>query len=109
MHELLHHPKLGASWEGFAIEEALAAFGHPDAYFYGVHAGSELDLFFLHKGRRIGIEIKREDAPRMTQSMHVAQTDLRLDKLYVIYPGERRYPLAPKAECVPFSELGDLA
>lgn len=105
MQELLHHPKLGASWEGFVIEEALAAFGQPDAYFYGVHAGSELDLFFFHKGKRIGIEIKREDAPRMTKSMHVALTDLKLNKLYVIYPGEHRYALVPKVECVPFTQL----
>ncbi len=108
LHELHHHPKLGASWEGFVIEEVLAAFGHPDAYFYGIHAGSELDLFFLHKGERIGIEIKREDAPRMSKSMHVALSDLKLHMLYVIYPGTQRYALAPKVECVPFTDLNAL-
>lgn len=109
MHELHHHPKLGASWEGFVIEEVLSAFKQPDAYFYSVHAGSELDLFFLYKGKRIGVEIKRKDAPRMTKSMHVALADLKLHKLYVVYPGTRRYALAPNAECVPFAELSDLA
>lgn len=108
MSEILHHPKLGASWEGFVIEEVLSAFKQPDAYFYNVHSGSELDLFFLHKGKRIGMEIKREDAPRMTKSMHVALADLKLHKLYVIYPGTQRYTLAPKVECVPFAEVGTL-
>lgn len=106
--DLLLHPKLGASWEGFVIEEVLDHFAPQDAYFYNVHAGSELDLFFLHKGKRIGVEIKREDAPRMTRSMHVAMADLRLDRLFVIYPGTLRYSLADQVECVPFSELHTL-
>jgi predicted AAA+ superfamily ATPase len=106
--DLLLHPKLGASWEGFVIEEVLDHFAPQDAYFYNVHAGSELDLFFLHKGKRIGVEIKREDAPRMTRSMHVAMADLQLDRLFVIYPGTLRYPLADHVECVPFSELHTL-
>ncbi|MBK6627146.1 MAG: ATP-binding protein [Flavobacteriales bacterium] len=105
---LLTHPKLGASWEGFVLEEVLAHFRPQQAWFYGVHAGSELDLFFTHKGRALGFEIKREDAPRMTKSMHVALADLGLQKLYVIYPGSRRYSLAPKVECVPLGMLLDL-
>lgn len=68
-------------------------------------AYSELDLFFLHNGKRIGVEIKREDAPHMTRSMHVAMADLQLDRLFVIYPGTLRYPLADKVDCVPFTEL----
>lgn len=106
--ELMHHPKLGASWEGFVLEELVSRFKLRDIYYYNVHAGAELDLFFLHKGKRIGVEIKREDAPRMTKSMHVALADLRLDKLRVTYPGDRRYTLAPKVECVPFAEVGNL-
>jgi predicted AAA+ superfamily ATPase len=106
--DLLLHPKLGASWEGFVIEEVLDVFAPSDAYFYHVHAGSELDLFFLHKGKRIGVEVKREDAPRMTRSMHVAMADLQLDRLLVIYPGSLRYRLADRVECVPFSELHTL-
>ena len=65
-------------------------------------------MFFLHKGQRIGVEIKREDAPRMTKSMHVALKDLKLDKLRVVYPGPHRYQIAPKVECVPFAELAKL-
>ena len=105
---LLTHPKLGASWEGFVIEEVLAQFKPEQAWFYGVHAGSELDLMFMHQGRRIGVEIKREDAPAMTKSMHVALADLDLHKLYVIYPGTRRYALDPKVECVPLRMLAEL-
>ena len=106
--ELMHHPKYGASWEGFVIEEIAAAFKLRDFYFYNVHSGTELDMFFLHGGKRIGVEIKREDAPRMTKSMHVALADLKLDKLRVVYPGPLRYKLAPKVECVPFAQLPDL-
>ncbi|MBK6755589.1 MAG: ATP-binding protein [Flavobacteriales bacterium] len=108
MGELLHHPKLGASWEGFVMEEISAALKLRDFYFYNVHSGTELDMFFLHSGKRIGVEIKREDAPRMTKSMHVALADLKLDKLRVVYPGPHRYKLAPKVECVPFAEIHDL-
>jgi predicted AAA+ superfamily ATPase len=108
IHELMHHPKLGASWEGFVLEEIVSQLGLRDLYYYNVHSGAELDLFFLHRGKRIGVEIKREDAPRMTKSMHVALADLKLDALRVIYPGDRRYKLAPKVECVPFTELARL-
>jgi hypothetical protein len=107
--ELTRHPKLGASWEGFVLEEVLTVFEPHDAYFYNVQSGAELDLFFLHKGKRIGVEIKRQDAPGMTRSMHVALADLKLDKLYVIYPGSRRYALAKKVECIPFSDIGSLS
>lgn len=105
---LLTHPKLGASWEGFVIEEVLAQFKPEQAWFYGVHAGSDLDLLFTHKSQRIGVEIKREDAPAMTKSMHVVLADLDLHKLYVIYPGTRRYALGPKVECVPLRMLAEL-
>ena len=106
---LLHHPKLGASWEGFVIEELLARMPAADPYFYNVHSGAELDLLLLHQGRRIGVEVKREDAPRMTKSMHVALADLKLDKLWVVYPGDRRYPLAPAVEALPFGQLTSVA
>jgi hypothetical protein len=106
--QLLSHPKLGASWEGFALEEALRVFGLNQAWFYAVHSGSELDLFFLHGGKRIGIECKRIDAPRTTKSMHIAIEDLRLDRLFVVYPGDRRYSLTDKIEAVPLARLEDV-
>ncbi len=99
--DLLTHPKLGASWEGFALEEVLQAVQPEQAYFYAVHSGAELDLFLLAKGRRVGVEFKREDAPRLTHSMQVALADLKLDHLSVIYPGSRRYRLDDKVEVLP--------
>lgn len=107
--QLRMHPKLGASWEGFVVEEVLRVFEPDEAWFYAVHAGSELDLFFLHRGQRIGVEMKREDAPRLTRSMRVAWQDLRLDRLFVIYPGDRRFALDEGIECVPLTMVGDLA
>lgn len=103
--ELLAHPRSGASWEGFALEQVLR-LGQPDeAYFWGTHAGAELHLLLIEGGRRIGIEFKRIDAPRLTPSMAIARRDLRLDALYVVYPGERRYTLGDGAEAVPLAAL----
>lgn len=90
---LLTHPKLGASWEGFALEEILHAQQPDQAWFYAVHSGSELDLLMEIHGRRIGVEFKRADAPRATRSMHLAITDTALDELWVVYPGTRSYAL----------------
>lgn len=103
--ELLSHPKCGASWEGYIIEELLSQIKPDEAYFWGTHAGAELDLLIFKNGRRIGIEIKRSDAPRMTPSILTALQDLRLDRLMVVYPGARRYPLADRVEAVPFAEV----
>jgi predicted AAA+ superfamily ATPase len=93
---LLTHPKLGASWEGFALEEILRARQPDQAWFFAVHSGSELDLLMEVDGKRIGVEIKRADAPSATRSMHLAITDLDLDVLWVAYPGAREYALGEK-------------
>lgn len=106
--QLYVHPKSGVSWEGFAIEEVLRAFRAEQAWYYKVHSGSELDLLLLHRGRRVGFEFKREDAPRATRSMHVASADLGLDVLYVVYPGDRRYGLAKGIEVVPLDQVWGL-
>ena len=98
---LMTHPKLGASWEGFALEEILRVFRPYSAYFYAIHSGSELDLFFMSQGRRIGFEIKRVDAPRISRSMRIALHDLNLDMLNVIYPGKREYLLEDKIRVLP--------
>lgn len=105
--ELLTHPKLGASWEGFALEEIIQAQQPDQIWFYAVHSGSELDLLMETGGQRIGVEFKRADAPRTTRSMHLAITDLGLDELWVVYPGTRAYALddritvRPLADCLP--------
>ncbi|HEX2710567.1 MAG TPA: DUF4143 domain-containing protein, partial [Candidatus Deferrimicrobium sp.] len=105
--DLLGHPKCGASWEGYAIEEVLAAVQPEEAYFWATHQGAELDLFLLKNGKRLGIEIKRTDAPSMTPSMRIAIKDLRLERLVVLYPGTTRFPLADKVEAMPLRAIAE--
>jgi predicted AAA+ superfamily ATPase len=92
---LNRHVKLGASWEGFALEEVIRKHGAKphDCYFWQTHAGAELDLLLFIKDQKIGFEFKYADAPRTTKSMHASLLDLELDHLYVIYPGTVEYPL----------------
>ena len=103
--DLEHHPKVGASWEGYAVEEILKAMRPDDACFWATHQGAELDLLLFRRGRRIGIECKRSDAPVLTPSMRIALADLKLDELRVVYPGGKRYALAKKVEAVPLAEM----
>jgi predicted AAA+ superfamily ATPase len=103
--ELLHHPKLGASWEGFAIEQVLATEPHTEASFWATHQGAEIDLLLQRRGKLFGVECKRVDAPRMTPSMRIALEDLGLERIAVIYPGTRRYALADRVEAVPLATL----
>jgi predicted AAA+ superfamily ATPase len=91
--DLLTNPKLGASWEGFALEEIMQSQQPDQAWFYAVHSGSELDLILDIQGKRIGVEFKRADAPHITRSMRIAMADTELDQLWVVYPGTRSYPL----------------
>ena len=105
--DLAMHPKYGASWEGFVIEETLKVTRPDEFYFWGTHQGAELDLLVFKNGRRFGIEIKRADAPTMTPSMRIALSDLKLDHLSVVYPGDTRYQLADRISVVPFRTLAD--
>ena len=106
--DLYTHPKSGASWEGYAIEETIKAVAPDEAYFWATHGGAELDLLLLKDGRRIGVECKRVDAPRPTPSMHIALEDLKLDHLFVIYPGALAYPLAQRISALPLAQLGKI-
>jgi predicted AAA+ superfamily ATPase len=103
--DLLVHPRSGASWEGFALEQVLRIAKPDDAYFWATHTGAELDLLMFKYGKRVGVECKRTDAPRLTRSMSIALNDLNLDALYVVYPGDRRYPLADRIEAVPLAHF----
>ena len=103
--DLLSHPKLGASYEGYVIETLVSAFEPDRAYFWGTHQGAELDLLLVKGGRRVGVEVKREDAPRVTPSMRIALADLRLDHLAVAYPGKRRYDLSSQISVWPLADL----
>jgi uncharacterized protein len=103
--ELQRHPKIGASWEGYALEEVLRTFVPDEAYFWATHNGAELDLLLFKDGQRIGVECKYQDAPRLTPSMKIALEDLKLDRLLVIYPGLKNYRLAENVEVQPLFEL----
>jgi predicted AAA+ superfamily ATPase len=106
--ELRTHPRYGASWEGFALEQTLMAHGGRDAYFYATQRGAELDLLLLRRGRRWGFEFKCTDAPKTTKSMHIAQEDLGLEHLWVLYPGSLRYPLTDKITALPLRDMPSL-
>ena len=103
--DVLGHPRLGASWEGFALEQVLSLARDAEAYFWGTHAGAEIDLLLFRKGRRYGIEFKYGDAPAMTRSLHVALADLRLDRAWIVYPGGTGYRVHEKVEVVPLAEI----
>lgn len=101
------HPKAGASWEGYALEETIAAVQPDEAYFWSTYQGAELDLLMFKNGLRLGVEFKRADAPRMTPSMRVALEDLRLDHLTVLYPGSQQYSLAERVTVTPLSAVAE--
>jgi predicted AAA+ superfamily ATPase len=107
--QLTAWPKLGASWEGFALECVCRSLGKQDSelYFWNTHAGAELDLFWQNKGKNWGVEFKYEDAPRLTRSMQIAMEDLQLAKLWVVYPGKKEYPLTKKISVLPLEMIGD--
>jgi predicted AAA+ superfamily ATPase len=95
---LLANPRCGASWEGFALESLIQALAPDESYFWATHTGAELDALFIRDGRRLGVEIKRADAPRLTPSMRHAMTDLELDWLWVVYPGKHAYSLGERIQ-----------
>lgn len=105
--ELFGHPKCGASWEGYVIEEVLKTINPDENYFWGTHNGAEINLVMVKDGRMLGVECKRVDAPRLTPSMRIAMEDLKLERIIVVYPGTRRYALAENIHAVPLKEVAD--
>lgn len=103
------HPKVGASWEGFALHEVVLRIGArpEECYFWATHAGAELDLLVVRGQRRLGFEIKRTTSPSVTRSMHSARESLGLDRLDVVHAGETTFPLAPGIRAVAFARLAD--
>ncbi|MDR3669861.1 MAG: ATP-binding protein [Holophaga sp.] len=104
------HPKLGASWEGFALESALRVLDVPseEAYFWATHNQAELDLLVFRGGKRFGFEFKYTDAPRTTKSMASAMENLGLERLYVVFPGDQRFPLSERVEALGLTALKNL-
>ncbi len=106
MKALLHHPKVGASWEGFAIEQVLMKESHDEAFFWATHQGAEIDLILRRGDQLYGVECKRTDTPRLTRSIRGALGDLGLERIAVVYPGPQRFPIADRVEAVPLDDLG---
>jgi len=105
--DLEAHPSVGASWEGFALLEVLSALRvePEEAFFWRTHAGAELALLITRGARRVGFEIKRTLRPRLTPSMRHALEDLRLERLFVVYPGEVAYPMSDRVETLPAEKI----
>lgn len=103
--QLLSHPKCGASWEGYAIEETLRSVAPDEAYFWATHQGAEIDLVMIKQGRMLGVECKRMDAPKMTPSLRIALEDLKLERIAIVYPGPDRYFITDRIEAVPLSAV----
>ena len=104
---LLSHPKVGASWEGFVIEQVLTVEPYDEAWFWATHQGAEIDLLLRRGDRLLGVECKRADAPKLTPSMRIALDDLKLERVAVIYPGAKRYSLDERVEAVPLTTLAE--
>lgn len=93
---LLGHPRLGASWEGYALEQVLRRVRPEQAWFWATHSGAELDLLIFAGARRYGVEFKFNAAPVVTKSMHSALNDLGLAHLWVVHPGPHSFPAHEK-------------
>ena len=107
--QLQSHSKLGLSWEGFALEQLIQLIGDDrQVYFYKTHGGAELDTLVISDNQKFGFEFKYQDAPRMTKSLHQVQSDLDLNKTWLIYPGERNYPLSDHVEVISINRLAEL-
>jgi hypothetical protein len=104
-HSLLGHPRLGASWEGFVLEQVLQAVQPSQAFFWATHSGAEVDLFFLYRGGRYAIDVKFSEAPQVTRSMRAALADLGLDHLWIVYPGPHAYPAHAQITVWPLQEV----
>jgi len=102
---LLTHPKIGASWEGFVIEQVLRSEPHDEAFFWATHQGAEIDLVLRRGDELLGVECKRTDTPRLTRSMRIVLDDLGLRRIAVVYPGVKRFPLSDQVEAVPLMAL----
>jgi hypothetical protein len=106
--ELFSHPKAGASWEGFVIEQIMVSQQYDEAFFWSTHQGAEIDLILRRGQKLLGVECKRTDTPRMTPSIRIAVEDVGLTQVAVLYPGTKRYAIADRVEAVPVHALGKM-
>jgi uncharacterized protein len=107
-HALVGHPRVGASWEGFALEQVLQAVRPPEAYFWATHGDAELDVLVTLKGRRHGVELKFTEAPRPTRSMRISLEDLELDHLWIVHAGMHAYEIDDRITAWPLRDVAGL-
>jgi predicted AAA+ superfamily ATPase len=105
---LYGHPRVGVSWEGFALHQFMQIVKPSQVFFWSTYSGAELDLFFLHRGHRYGVEFKFNEAPKVTKSMRIVVKDLAIRHLWIIYPGQHRYPVDEQISVFPLLQLQDL-
>ena len=105
MKSLYSHPKVGASWEGFVIDQMLMREPHDEVFFWATHQGAEIDLIIRRGDALYGVECKRADTPRLTPSIRIALDDLKLKHVFIIYPGIQRFHLSSQVEAVPLQAL----
>jgi hypothetical protein len=104
-HAVIGHPQVGASWEGYALEQILRIVRPAEVYFWATYSGAELDLFFVANGRRYGVECKFTEAPQPAKSMTAAIDSLRLDKLLIVYPGDKVWPASERITVCPIHRV----
>ncbi len=107
-HSLLGHPRVGASWEGFALEQVLQTVRPAEAFFWATQGGAELDLLFFLRGNAYGVEMKFQEAPRITKSMRTALVDLKLKHLWMLYPGSHIFPMDQQITAWPLGRVSQL-
>ncbi|MCD4814626.1 ATP-binding protein [bacterium] len=103
--EIFNHPRCGASWEGYVLEEVIGILEPGEAYFWATHNGAEIDLVFIKGNNRYGIECKHMDAPTLTPSMRNALQELELKHITVIYPGKQRYKIHKQVSVMPLETV----
>ena len=108
MRDLLSHPQLGFSWEGFVVEQLINIFGERDCFFWATHAGAEVDLLVVKGSKKYGFEIKFTETPKVTKSMKIALDDLNLTKLWIIYPGTKNISLDKKIHLLGIENLNNI-
>ena len=107
---VLSHPKVGASWEGFVIQQIvqLLAARPEQCFHWSTHSGAELNLLVVAGNRRYGFEVKRAEAPRPTASMRSAFQSLGLDRMDVVHAGTQTYAMAPGMRALPAAHLSEM-
>ncbi len=106
-HTITGHPQVGASWEGFAMEQIIRRTRPSQLYYWATYSGAELDIFLIVNGKRYGIEFKFSEAPEKTKSMSIATESLKLNKLLIVYPGEKCWPVNKTPSVFPTNKLAE--